>query len=122
MAQASARAMVEGDIGFAHLTVIARTASALSKAASESVFEEDDVLQHARESSAGRLWHYCERLRHALDPEGAEQDHRVAVEERQLHLRVWEDGSLEISGKLDPVGGAALRTCLLYTSPSPRDS
>jgi hypothetical protein len=107
-----AQAMVEGEIGFAHLSVIARTASALSKAASESIFEEDDVLEHARESSAGRLWHYCERLRHALDPEGVEQDHRVAVEERQLHLRVWEDGSLEISGKLDPVGGAALRTAL----------
>ncbi len=95
------QAMVEGEIGFAHLSVIARTASALSKAAPESIFEEDDVLEHARGSSAGRLWHYCERLRHALDPEGVEQDHRVAVEERRLQLRVWEDGSLQISGKLD---------------------
>jgi hypothetical protein len=107
-----AQAMVNGEIGFAHLSVIARTATALSNSAHESVFQEDDVLEHARESSAGRLWHYCERLRHALDPESVEQDHRVAVEERRLQLRVWSDGSVQISGQLDPVGGAALRTAL----------
>jgi hypothetical protein len=107
-----AQAMVIGEIGFAHLWVIARTASALSSSTTESVFQEDDILAHARESSAGRLWHYCQRLRHALDPAGVEQDHRVAVEERRLELTVWEDGSLQISGKLDPVGGAALRTAL----------
>ena len=107
-----AQAMVEGQIGFAHLSVIARTASALSSTTPESVFQEDDILAHARESSAGRLWHYCQRLRHALDPEGVEEDHRIAVEERRLELRVWEDGSLQISGQLDPVGGAAFRTAL----------
>ncbi len=107
-----AQAMVNGEIGFAHLSVIARTATALSNGAHESVFPEDDVLEHARESSAGRLWHYCERLRHALDPESVEQDHRVAVESRRLQLSVWEDGSVQISGQLDPVGGAALRTAL----------
>ena len=107
-----AQAMVGGEIGFAHLSVIARTATALSNTAPESVFHEDDVLERARESSAGRLWHYCERLRHALDPEGVERDHRVAVEERGLKLSVWEDGSLHISGQLDPVGGAAFRTAL----------
>jgi uncharacterized protein DUF222/HNH endonuclease len=107
-----AQAMVDGEIGFAHLSVIARTATALSNSAPESVFHEDDVLEHARGSSAGRLWHYCERLRHALDPEGVERDHRVAVEERRLQLSVWEDGSVQISGQLDPVGGAALRSAL----------
>lgn len=107
-----AQAMADGEIGFAHLSVIARTATALSNTTPESVFQEDDVLEHARESSAGRLWHYCERLRHALDPEGVERDHRVAVEERRLKLSVWEDGSLQISGQLDPVGGAAFRTAL----------
>src|SRR5437879_4274073 len=107
-----AQAMVDGEIGFAHLSVIARTASALSTSAPECVFQEDDLLSHARESSAGRLWHYCQRLRHALDREGVEQEHRVPVEERRLQLSVWEEGSVQISGQLDPVGGAALRTAL----------
>ena len=104
-------ALVEGEIGFAHLSVIARTASALSEKAPND-FKEDDILDHARESSAGRLWHYCMRLRHALDPEGVEHDQRVAVEERRLQFSVWEDGSVLISGQLDPVGGAALRTAI----------
>jgi hypothetical protein len=107
-----ADALVAGEIGFAHLSVIARTASALSKNDPTSTFNEHDVLARARESSAGRLWHYCVRLRHALDPAGVERDQRVAVEERRLQLSVWEDGSLLISGQLDPVGGAALRTAL----------
>jgi len=34
------------------------------------------------------------------------------VEERRLQLSVWEDGSVQISGQLDPIGGAALRTAL----------
>jgi len=105
-------ALVAGEIGFAHLSVIARTSSALVKTTLASVFDEDDVLQHARESSAGRLWHYCLRLRHALDPEGVAHDQRVAVEERRLQFTVSEDGSVLISGQLDPIGGAALRTAI----------
>jgi hypothetical protein len=34
------------------------------------------------------------------------------VEERRLQFSVWEDGSLLISGRLDPIGGAAVRTAL----------
>jgi hypothetical protein len=104
-------ALVDGEIGFAHLSVIARTASALSEKAPDD-FNESDVLDHARESSAGRLWHYCMRLRHALDPEGVARDQRIAVEERRLQFSVWEDGSLLINGRLDPIGGAAVRTAL----------
>jgi Domain of unknown function (DUF222)/HNH endonuclease len=104
-------AMVEGEIGYAHLSVIARTASALSEKAPDA-FNEADLLATARDSSPGRLWHYCMRLRHALDPEGVEHDQRIAVEERRLQFSVWEDGSVLISGQLDPVGGAAVRTAL----------
>jgi hypothetical protein len=50
-----ADALVAGEIGFAHLSVIARTASALSKNDPASTFNEHDVLARARESSAGRL-------------------------------------------------------------------
>jgi hypothetical protein len=107
-----AQAVVVGQIGFAHLSVIARTASALAESTPESAFVEDDLLERARECSAGRLWHYCMRLRHALDPEGVAREQRIAVEERRLQFTVWEDGSLLISGQLDPVGGAALRTAL----------
>lgn len=108
----SANAVTTGAIGFAHLSVIARTSSAVAASTPESAFVEDDLLERARECSAGRLWHYCMRLRHALDPEGVAREQRIAVEERRLQFTVWEDGSLLISGQLDPIGGAALRTAI----------
>ncbi|HEX9096209.1 MAG TPA: DUF222 domain-containing protein [Candidatus Dormibacteraeota bacterium] len=107
-----ADAVAAGTIGFAHLSVIARTAKALDGLRTEPAFSEDELLERAKESSAGRLWHYCMRLRHALDPEGVAQEQRIAVEERRLQFSVWDDGSVLISGRLDPVGGAALRTAL----------
>ena len=107
-----AEAMVAGEIGFAHLSVLARTSSALAESTPESAFVEDDLLERARECSAGRLWHYCMRLRHALDPEGVAREQRIAVEERRLQFTVWDDGSVLISGQLDPIGGAAVRTAL----------
>ncbi len=107
-----AEAVTAGAIGFAHLSVIARTSSALTTSTPESVFVDDELLERAKESSAGRLWHYCMRLRHALDPEGVAQEQRIAVEERRLQFSVWDDGSVLISGQLDPIGGAALRTAL----------
>src|ERR1700730_17030505 len=107
-----AEAVATSEIGFAHLSVIARTSSALVKADQESAFTEDDVLARARESSTGRLWHYCLRLRHALDPEGVAREQRIAVEERRLQFSVWEDGSVIISGQLDPLGGAARRRAI----------
>jgi len=107
-----ADAVAAGEIGFAHLSVIARTAKALDGLRTEPAFAEDELLQRAKESSAGRLWHYCMRLRHALDPEGVAQEQRIAVEQRRLQFSVWDDGSVLVSGQLDPVGGAALRTAL----------
>ena len=107
-----ADAVAAGTIGFAHLSVIARTAKALDGLRTEPAFSEDELLERAKESSAGRLWHYCMRLRHALDPEGVAQEQRIAVEERRLQFSVWDDGSVLISGRLDPVGGAAVRTAL----------
>ncbi len=107
-----AEAVEAGEIGFAHLSVIARTWSALAKATPESVLVEDELLERAKESSAGRLWHHCMRLRHALDPEGVAREQRIAVEERRLQFTVWEDGSMLVSGQLDPIGGAALRTAI----------
>ena len=107
-----AEAVTAGAIGFAHLSVIARTWSALAKATPESELIEDELLERAKASSAGRLWHDCMRLRHALDPEGVAREQRIAVEERRLQFTVWDDGSVLISGQLDPIRGAALRTAL----------
>jgi len=105
----SAEAVRRGTIGFAHLSLIARTASAL---ATGQPFEESALLEQAQQSSVGRLWHFCQHVRHAADPEGVAAEQRDAVEARRLQLSPCEDGMVLVGGRLDSIGGAALRTAL----------
>ena len=100
-------AMVQGEIGFAHLSVMARMAYAMPQA-----FDESALLEKARQSSPGKFHHQCRHYRHAADPQGFNQEQAELHENRHLSLSTWEDGSLLVNGVLDPVGGAALRTAL----------
>ncbi|HLZ93866.1 MAG TPA: DUF222 domain-containing protein [Candidatus Dormibacteraeota bacterium] len=103
----SCAAMEQGEIGFAHVTVMARTAGAVGKA-----FDEAQLLQLARESSPGRFHYRCMHFRHAVDAKGYADQQAQLVEQRRLRLSTAEDGCLLISGILDPVGGAVVRTAL----------
>jgi Domain of unknown function (DUF222) len=103
----STDAMVSGRIGFAHMTVMARTANALG-----TRFKEAALLDKAVENSPGKFHHICRHYRHAADRKGYEAEQAELVENRSLSLSSVEDGSLLICGVLDPVGGAALRTAL----------
>ena len=109
---ASAQAVADGEIGFAHFSVIARTASALAGSKTAAAFDEHQLLDPAREMSVGRLWHLARHVRHAADPEGVATDEAFAGERRWLRLSAAEDGSVLLAGQLDSVGGAALRTAL----------
>jgi hypothetical protein len=108
----SVEAVESGEIGYAHLTLMARTADALEGSSTAAPFEETELLEKARQVSVGRLWHFCHHLRHALDPEGFTAEQRRATEERSLKLSPCEDGTLLLEGWLDSVGGAALRSAL----------
>jgi hypothetical protein len=103
----STDAMVSGQIGFAHMTVMARTANALGDR-----FKESKLLDKAVENSPGKFHHICRHYRHAADRKGYESEQAELVENRWLSLSSVEDGSLLINGVLDPVGGAALRMAL----------
>jgi uncharacterized protein DUF222/HNH endonuclease len=108
----SVEAVESGEIGFAHLALMARTADGLQGSSTAESFEETELLEKAREFSVGRLWHFCHHLRHALDPEGFTAEQRRATEERSLKLSPCEDGTLLLEGWLDSVGGAAVRSAL----------
>ncbi len=108
----SVEAVESGEIGYAHLALMARTADALQGSSTAAPFEETELLEKAREFSVGRLWHFCHHLRHALDPEGFTAEQKRATEERSLKLSPCEDGALLIEGWLDTLGGAALRSAL----------
>ena len=103
----SVEAMQAGEIGFAHMTVMARTAGAVGEA-----FDETRLLPLARQHSPGRFHYKCMHFRHAVDPKTHAGQQAQLAEERRLQLSTAENGCLLISGILDPIGGAAVRTAL----------
>jgi len=103
----SVAAMDAGEIGFAHVTVMARTAEAVGEA-----FDEGRLLQLARDNSPGKFHYKCLHYRHAVDAKAYADGQERLAEERSLRLSTAEDGCLLIGGLLDPVGGAVVRTAL----------
>ena len=103
----SKAAMDGGEIGFAHLTVMARTANAI-----RGDFDEARLLPFALENSPGRFHYKCMHYRHSVNAEAYAAEQAEMVENRRLKLSTAQDGSLLISGMLDPVGGAVVRTAL----------
>src|SRR5260370_1488983 len=103
----SHQAVVDCEIGFAHLATMARTAEALG-----DLFDEKVLVEKAKENSPGKFFYICHHARHAADPKTYAAEQAEQVEQRRLKLSTWMDGSLLISGQLDPVGGAAFLTRL----------
>jgi hypothetical protein len=101
-------AVAEHEIGFQHLVFMARTKHQVCG----KPFPEDHLLAEAKEVSVGRFWHLCQQARHAADAAGMARDQEWAVEERALRINQQENGMVTLSGVLDPVGGAAVRTAL----------
>jgi Domain of unknown function (DUF222) len=103
----SAQAVADGEIGFAHMTVMARTAEALAER-----FDEKVLIEKARANSPGKFHYICTHYRHAADPKGYAEEQAELVQNRRLKVSTWMDGSVLLSGQFDPEGGAALLTVL----------
>src|SRR3989441_12085377 len=103
----SSQAMDDGEIGFAHLAVMARTADAVGKA-----FDETKLLPLAREYSPGKFHYKCLHYRHSVDAQAYAQEQEEQAQHNRIDLSTGEDGCLLLNGVLDPVGGAAVRTAL----------
>jgi len=99
----SHQAVVDGEIGFAHLATMARTAEALGDR-----FDEKVLVEKAKENSPGKFFYICHHARHAADAKAYAAEQADQVEQRRLKLSRWMDGSVLISGQLDPIGGAAV--------------
>ncbi|TMB88532.1 MAG: DUF222 domain-containing protein, partial [Chloroflexi bacterium] len=103
----SLAALAEGQIGFAHFALLARTSAAVG-----GRLDEAKLLRQAAKLSVARFRNACMHARHAADPEGYVSEEAQGVEARNLTLSTADDGVIVISGILDKVGGAALRTAL----------
>ncbi len=103
----SVEAVAQGEIGLAHVTVMARTAEAL-----KDRFDERPLIEYAREHTPGKFHFYCQHARHAADADGYAENEADEVQNRRLSLSNWIDGTMVLSGVLDAFGGAALRAAL----------
>jgi hypothetical protein len=103
----STQAVVAGEIGFAHMTVMARTAEALGDR-----FDEKTLIEKARDNSPGKFHYICTHYRHAADPKRYAEEQAELVQNRRLKVSTWMDGTVLLSGEFDPEGGAALLTAL----------
>jgi len=103
----SVEAVSQGEIGLAHVTVMARTAEAL-----KDRFDERPLIEYAREHTPGKFHFYCQHARHAADADGYAEGEADQVQNRRLALNNWIDGTMVLSGVLDAFGGAALRAAL----------
>jgi hypothetical protein len=101
----SLHAVAKGEIGYAHVTVMARTADALGDR-----FDEMVLIKKARESSPGKFHYICTHYRHAADPKRYADEQAEQVHNRRLKLSTWMDGTVLLNGTFDPEGGAVLRT------------
>jgi len=105
----SVQATVDGEIGFAHLTLIARTAEA---AATSTGLDDAALLDKAREFSVGRFQNFCEEARHAANADRFVAGEINAVEARSLTIRQGHNGLVSLRGTLDQEGGAAVLSAL----------
>jgi hypothetical protein len=103
----SIKALNEGNIGFAHVTSMARTAEAVGDR-----FDEAGLIEKARENSPGKFYYICTHYRHAADAKRYAEQQAELVQMRRLKLSPTSDGALLLSGVFDSEGGAALRTAL----------
>ena len=104
---ATMHAMRTGEIGFAHVATMARTAIDVGGA-----FDENRLLPLAKAHSPGKFFHKAVHYRHSVDAAGYDREQERLAEARGLRLNTAQDGCLLISGLLDPVGGAAVRSAL----------
>ena len=129
----STQALVAGEIGYAHLTLMARTADwvrglpvvAVDLLATDlpssdgqpgaplpPAFSEGALLSRARGHSVAELRRDCAHFRHAADPRRFLAEQVEQVEARFLELKTIEGGALSLRGYLDSEAGATLRSAL----------
>ena len=101
----SVQAVSQGEIGFAHIKAMARTANAVG-----TKFDEALLLKKALENSPGKFYYICNHYRHAADRNGFEAEQAELVENRRLWITKCDDGTVLLNGTFDPEGGAALIT------------
>jgi hypothetical protein len=105
-----AQALRSGEIGYQSVSLLCHLRDQLAD--KQDLFDEDEMLELARQHSVATLRYLCRYARHVADPDGFFNDAEADYSRRRLHISLMSDGMHSIEGVLDPAGGAALRTAL----------
>ena len=103
-------AFANGDLGFQHVAVLARTAEHVGAAAVRK--EEASLLQVAQTMDPGQFTAVAKNFEHRVDAAGALAEANHAYRRRYFHISEPVDGLVRLDGVLDAEGGATLRTAL----------
>jgi len=105
-----AAALGSGEISFQSTSVLCHLREQLGEKA--KLFDEDEMLDYAREWSVFHLRKLCHAARHQADPDGFFNDAEENFTRRRFHVSQMSDGLYLVDGVLDPVAGAALVTAV----------
>jgi uncharacterized protein DUF222/HNH endonuclease len=105
-----AQALSSGEIGYQSASLLCHLRDQLGE--KRDRFDEEQMLELARQHSVGSLRFLCRYARHVADPDGFFADAQADYRRRRLHISPLVDGMQVIDGLLDAEGGAVLRTAL----------
>src|SRR5258706_16048570 len=105
-----ATALSSGEISYQSPSVLCHLREQLGEKA--KLFDEDQMLQYAREWSVFHLRKLCTAARHEADPDGFFNDAEESFSRRRFHVSEMSDGLYLVDGVLDPVAGAAFKTAV----------
>src|SRR4029077_4473073 len=100
-------AFANGDLGFQHVAVLARTAEHVGAAAVRK--DEADLLQAARTMDPGQFTTVAKNFEHRVDAAGALAEANRAYERRYFHIAEPVDGLVRLDGVLAVRGGGTPR-------------
>src|SRR5260370_5417220 len=103
-------AFANGDLGFQHVAVLARTAEHVGAAAVRK--EEGKLLQAAQTMDPGQFTTVAKNFEHRVDAAGALAEANHADQRPYFHIAEPQDGMGRLDGVLDAEGGAPLRKAL----------
>jgi Domain of unknown function (DUF222) len=105
-----AAALGSGEISYQSASALCHLRERLGEKA--ELFDEDEMLGHAREYSVFGLRKLCRYAWHIANPDGFFNEAEADFTRRYLHISLLSDGMYAVDGQLDPVSGAAFKTGL----------
>jgi hypothetical protein len=103
-----AAALSSGEIGYQSASLLCHLREWLGD--KQWLFDEDEMLGHARDYSVFDLRKLCNGAKHAADPDRFFEEAEADYTRRRLHVSVMPDGMYAVDGILDPECGAAFKT------------